>query len=449
MVRGLMRSLFVQLWVAFLVVTAATFAASVAFGYGAAIRRSSEASLVSPPALAKSAQKALSAGGTDALDGWVVSEAHRQPEIAVYFVDRGGRELLGRNVRGQAVAAGLGRPLPAVTAPDGTNYSVVVRRVRGLVFDFWRLLLSPWPVGGLILAISALGCAILAWLMSRPVRQLRSAVREVAAGRLDVEISESLARRSDELGWLAKDFRQMTLDLRKLISSKENLLRDVSHELRSPLTRLRLAAELARNGVGEYAQAFQRIDREVERLDSMIGQILQFSRVKSAQSVARCTVDVAKLLAQAVDEVGIEAAARKVHVELQASGSAVARGDPSRLSSAVDNVIRNAIHHAPAESKIDVRLLVDDLKIRILVLDRGPGIAYGDEIRIFEPFYRGKSSAGAGLGLAIAQNVMQQHGGNAVARKRPGGGLAIELSLPNAGIEVSTLSTSISLTNSG
>jgi two-component system sensor histidine kinase CpxA len=440
-----MRSLFVQLWLAFLVVTAATFAASVAFGYGAAIKRSGEADLVSPAILAKSAQQALSRGGTDALDGWVVSVAHRQPEIAVYFVDGSGRELFGRNLRGQAVAASLGRPAPSVTAPDGTNYTVVVRRVRRLVFDFWRLLLSPWPVGALILTISALGCATLAWLMSRPVRQLRSAVREVAAGRLDVEIAKNLARRGDELGWLARDFRQMTLDLRKLISSKEKLLRDVSHELRSPLTRLRLAADLGRTGVVEHGKAFQRIDREVERLDSMIGQILQFSRNEAAQPILYQRVDVAALLQQAVDDVGIEAAAREVKVAFAGSHTVMVQAEPSKLSSAIDNVIRNAIHHAPAGSSVEVRLLTDDESIRILVTDRGPGIAVNDEVRIFEPFYRGASSSGAGLGLAIAKSVMEQHGGSAVARNRTDGGLAIELALPAARLVEPELSTDTDL----
>src|SRR5438270_10540171 len=164
-----MKSLFAQLWLAFLAVTAVTFAASLGLSYAAALKRSGEADLVSPVVLAESAQHALTAYGANGLNGWIVDEIHHQPEISVYFTDPGGREFLGRTVLGQPVPASVGQPPPVVRARDGTLYRVSVRLVRGLVFDFWRMLLRPWALGSLVLAISGVGCALLAWRMSRPV----------------------------------------------------------------------------------------------------------------------------------------------------------------------------------------------------------------------------------------------------------------------------------------
>jgi two-component system OmpR family sensor kinase len=424
-----MRSLFVQLWLAFLVVVAMTFTASLGFTYAAAVKRSDQANQLSVPMLARSAQQQLNTVGIAGVESWLVSEIHEQPEISIYFIDDSGREILGRKIHGQPLASTVGRAPPVVRAPDGTSYRLVVRRVRGVVFDFWRILFEPWILTALILVVSGIGCALLAWFMSRPVRRLRSAVRTVASGNLDVDIDEKLAGRHDELGGLARDFGQMTFHLRSLLASREELLRDVSHELRSPLARLELAADLAEKDDCERAQAFRRIEHEVERIDALIGQILQFSRVTS-DPIEKVDLDLSELLEEAVEDARIEADQRAVGIDLKLGGTAIVTGSATELRSAIENVLRNAIRHAPRETALTVLLSTDRDSVTLSVRDEGAGAGDGDANWVFEPFQRGETSDGAGLGLSITKRIIEQHGGHASAANVTSGGFHVELTLP-------------------
>src|SRR5207237_8448225 len=151
-----------------------------------------------------------------------------------------------------------------------------IRRTRDFVFDAWNILLKPYTLVALAILISGAGSALLARQLTRPVTRLREGVRAFAGGRLDTRMDAELHARRDELGALARDFDRMAADLRALIKSKEDLLRDVSHELRSPLARLRVAASLAHRG-SDAARQFERIDLEVDRLGAILGQLLLFS----------------------------------------------------------------------------------------------------------------------------------------------------------------------------
>ncbi|HEX5237747.1 MAG TPA: ATP-binding protein [Sphingomicrobium sp.] len=428
-----MRSLFVRLWVAFLLVVALTFAASMGGIYLMAVERAAGLnSNVFPQAIAKSAQQVLSARGPDGIAGWTISQNHERPELQIYFVDPGGREMLNRNVRGQPLPGSAGMLAPVVRAPDGTAYRMLVRRTSNLVFDFWDVFFRPWMVLGLTLMISALGSAWLAWEMSRPVRRLRAGVRAVAAGDLETDIGGRLARRRDELGGLARDFGQMTKDLRAHIAAREELLRDVSHELRSPLARLRLAADLACSGRGDRKRLFDRIEREVERIDAMIGQILHFSRIGASRPLAHDEVELAQLLEEIVEDAQIEADDRGIAIRLVTDDPGHVRGDRSKFRSAIENVLRNALRHSPQGSEVAVRLERASDAIRIEVRDQGPGLQTADADWIFEPFQRGDGSEGAGLGLAITRRIMELHGGHTCAANVADGGLCVELRLPHS-----------------
>jgi two-component system OmpR family sensor kinase len=425
-----MRSLFVQLWLAFLVVVAMTFAASLGFTYAAAVKRSDQADQLSVPMLARSAQQQLDTVGIAGVESWLITEIHRQPEISVYFIDGSGREILGRKIQGQPLASTVGRAPPVVRAPDGTSYRLVVRRVRGVVFDFWRILVEPWILTALILVMSGIGCAMLAWFMSRPVRRLRSAVRTVAAGNLEFDVDKGLAHRRDELGGLARDFSQMTFDLRSLLASKEELLRDVSHELRSPLARLKLAADLAEKDEGERAQAFRRIEYEVIRIDALIGQILQLSRVTS-DTVEKVDLDLSELLEEAVEDARIEADQRAVGIDLELEGTGIVTGSARDLRSAIENVLRNAVRHAPAGTRVSVQLSLERGQATISVRDAGEGTGDDDPSWVFEPFRRGQASDGAGLGLSITRRIVEQHGGSISAANLAAGGFCVDFTLPS------------------
>jgi two-component system, OmpR family, sensor kinase len=425
-----MKSLFVQLWLAFLAVMAVTLGSSLAVSYASALRRSDDVGHVSPVVIAASAQQILDRKGIDGITGWALDELHQQPEMQIYFVDPAGHEMFNRRVHGQPVPQAIGRPRPVVRAPDGTFYKVFVQRTRGLVFDFWTILFRPWMLGCLILSISGFGCASLAWLMSRPVRELRRNVREIAKGNLETQLDDRLLARRDELGGLADDIQQMTHDLRALIASRELLLRNVSHELRSPLARLRLAADLAGKHKADRGQALDRIGREVERIDAIIGQILYFSRSTRPDDLACERLDLARLVAEAAEDARIEADKAAIKIFLKSSGALFVNADESKLRTAVENVLRNAIRHAPRGSTIIVQSGLEDATARVRILDKGAGTGDGDSDWVFLPFRRGTASDGSGLGLAITSRIVQLHGGSASAWNRSGGGFCVELALP-------------------
>jgi signal transduction histidine kinase len=210
------------------------------------------------------------------------------------------------------------------------------------------------------------------------------------------------------------------------------LLRDVSHELRSPLARLRLAADLAENNVADRSEAFHRIGLEVERIDAMIGQILEYSRADSGRPASHQTFDAAMLVGELVEDARIEAEARGLTFSLSLGDNALVDGNSCQVRVAVENVIRNAIRHAPEGSDVAVETAASCDEVRIIILDRGPGVDVGDPDWIFEPFRRGTSSNGSGLGLAITRRIVEGLGGRATAANRPTGGLSVELRLPKS-----------------
>jgi signal transduction histidine kinase len=226
--------------------------------------------------------------------------------------------------------------------------------------------------------------------------------------------------------------------VRNLLELKQQLLRDVSHELRSPLARLQLALSLARRQDGSGVERhLGRIGCEADRLEELIARTLKLARLeRPMQGVENTLVDVAELLTNIVADVGIEADAHGCSVALQTDRPLQVNGDPELLRSAMENVIRNAVRYAPAGSKvaIDARR-VDARGIEVVVQDRGPGVPEKDLELIFEPFYRvdaarNRAVGGDGLGLAIAARAVAIHGGTIQARNLGSGGLAVHLNLP-------------------
>jgi len=433
------RSLFLRIWLTFWFVIAATFLAALAISFAVAVKRQAIDTL-SPPALAAQAGQALARGGEPGLRLWLLGTHNDHPEMDVMVLDPRGREIRGRAPA--EVARALAEPrrggsFPAVVEVrrPGGAYRFIFRRQRGLNFDLWDILLQPAVVLALVVAISGLGSAWLARYLAAPVVSLRGGVRALAAGDLEARMGEALAGRRDELGALARDFDRMAAELRALIASKEELLRDVSHELRTPLARLRVISDLGRRRAAspEALGDFDLIDRETARLDALIGQILDFSRLGRRHAAAVERIDLAELLESAVEDARFEAAAQDKQVSLSLGGPLTVAGDAQQLASAIENVLRNAVRFAPPGSAVEVAAAERPDGVRIEVRDAGPGASEAELPRLFEPFFRGEGSPGLGLGLAIARRIVALHGGAIAAANHPDGGLAVELVLPNAG----------------
>jgi two-component system sensor histidine kinase CpxA len=226
--------------------------------------------------------------------------------------------------------------------------------------------------------------------------------------------------------------------LESLLGSQRRLLRDVSHELRSPLARLRVALELARNRAGEGAgEPLDRIDREAARLDELIDRLLLLERLEAGDPETEVVdFDLAELLSEVVDDASFEATSADREVRFEASPQCPMRGHPDLIRSALDNVIRNAIRHTPEGSEVEVELQAEDPIATVSIRDHGYGVPEEHLETLFEPFARvadarERTTGGAGLGLAITRRAVEIHGGTVTARNHPDGGLEISVHLPS------------------
>jgi signal transduction histidine kinase len=299
-----------------------------------------------------------------------------------------------------------------------------------LVRDSWYFwFLQPWDL--LVVALVVLLCYALAHYLTKPLRQLRTAVDRLGRGDLTARAEES---RKDELGDLAASFNRMADHIQTLLAAERRLLFDISHELRSPLARLSVAVELARtNEAG--APPLDRIQREADRLNALIRQMLEVTRTEGEPSrlkADRLRLDT--LVTSLVDDCSIEADAHGCLLDLAPISPVTMEGDSELLRRAIENVLRNAIRYAPAGSKVEVVLENGGGCIKIRVRDFGPGVPAEALPRLFDPFYRveqdrDRKSGGVGLGLAIARRAVELHKGRLRA-SNASPGLLIEIELP-------------------
>jgi two-component system OmpR family sensor kinase len=281
------------------------------------------------------------------------------------------------------------------------------------------------------LLVSAAMSYLLARSISRPIRRFRESANAIADGDLDSRVVASVGGRRDEIGLLAEDFDRMAAGLQRAWRRQSELTANVSHELRSPLARLRVALELARRKTGELAE-LDRIDAETERLDALIGQLLEFSRLDTAPDEEPVEVDLDELLRAVVDDVAFEFG-DSCHIEVDTRAAATTKAYSDALRGAIENVLRNAAQHSPAGGAVQVTLYADDANAVVTISDSGGGVVDRELERVFEPFYRAgrnrTSNSGSGLGLAIAARAVDLNGGTISARNE-GDGLSVEIRLP-------------------
>jgi two-component system sensor histidine kinase CpxA len=313
-----------------------------------------------------------------------------------------------------------------------------------------------------ILLIALVGGLVAFWLaryLSRPIRQLRDATLRISAGDLDVRVRSELEGATEEVTALGDDFDRMTERIAQLLESQRRLLRDVSHELRSPLARMRVALELARKSPDAATPHLDRIEREGERLDELIGQILALARLEGDER-GHDVIDVTTLLQETVADVDYEARGKQREVKLVAITDGVSlKGRAEVIRSAIENVLRNAVRFTPEGTAVEVSATKEtvastgsagsaaDHSTRsgsvadffvVRVRDHGPGVPPEELEAIFRPFYRvstarERSSGGTGVGLTITARAAKLHGGTAIARNAEGGGLEVELKFALAG----------------
>lgn len=282
--------------------------------------------------------------------------------------------------------------------------------------------------------LTSVFCAAgLAWYFARPIRQLRNGFDRVADGDLDARVAPGMQGRRDELADLGRDFDRMTERLQSLVEGQKRLLHDVSHEMRSPLARLQAAIGLARQQPARMDDCLQRVERESERMNLLVGQLLTLSRLEAGVAEATESVDMAELLSDIVEDARFEAAARHVVIDYCAGEMAEICANSELLHRAIENVLRNAIRYSPEGGRVGVTAGRMGEVFHVRIEDQGPGVEVHELEAIFKPFFRGSASRpgdGHGLGLAIARRVMQAIRGRIQASKGVGGGLVVEMEMP-------------------
>lgn len=421
-------------------------------------------------ALIDAAQSTLQLGGIPAtkklLEQWESQRlAHR-----VYVVDRNAQDVLHRkvdatwlNAARDSIKLKVQDSVAQVTLSNQQSYLMFVVSTRanraragipppppGLEHerpsDFKRFersntlfkIIAKFPVKGLLIGTlaSALFAAILAWYFSKPINTLRLAFERAASGDLNTAVADKMGARKDELSDLGRHFDHMASRLSALLQGQTRLLHHVSHELRSPLARMQMALGLALQNPQRAESSLHRIELEAERMDKMIGELLELSRFESGMvELKREPFILNELLDMIVEDAAFEASHKRIRIALNAQQTMQVSGQQDLMHRAIENVVRNAVKYAPNDSivNMDCKVIAATKSIEIIITDQGAGVLETELEDIFKPFVRGHSGSqivGHGVGLAITKQVIEAHGGKVWAANLKPYGFSVTMTIP-------------------
>ncbi len=302
--------------------------------------------------------------------------------------------------------------------------------------------LSRWQrtpfalIANIMLAMAVLAALslLLSRYLTRPLQQLGQAAQSLGHGPFDHRSLAGVVQRRDEIGDLSRSFQSMADRVQSLLNSQQQLMRDISHELRSPLARLRIGLAIGSKQRLTYADPlWERLDRECARLDHLIDDILTLSRLDTQDSPAK-TFELDSLVTSVVDDARF--AANQQRFTLRGETRCFIAGWPEQISSALDNLLRNALRFSPDDGEVKVSLSRSPAGCEIVIDDQGPGVPDEWMPRLGEPFARVPGQppdSGHGLGLAIARRAIARHSGTLRFAHAPGGGLQVRVALPCTG----------------
>ena len=469
-----MRSLFIKIFLGFWLAMALTtitysiLALSTQIGQGGKLRQSvlADRRQMAGEMLTMFSQVApalYEREGTAPLDRYAERTAGSS-EILAYLFDATGRPLISNReipAEVQATAAEAARSgglrssnskefalAQPVTGPSGRSYIAAVgmlalppwasQRWQPIVRSFGIRMTVALLFGGII-------CYFLAWRLTAPIRRLRTAAQRLASGDLSARVGEAGGKSGDEVADLGRDLDRMAERIEALIESQKRLVRDVSHELRSPLARFNVALGLVRQHCSSAADSyFDRIERDAGRLNELIGELLSLTLLESGtEQLVREPVELDSLVAKVAQDADFEAESRRKNVTVIACEPLVVEGNGELLRRAVENVVRNAVRYTREGTAVEIalrRVQEEGAAYAVItVRDYGPGVPEAALTKLFLPFYRvadarDRQSGGTGIGLAITDRAVRLHNGTVNARNASDGGLLIEIRLPVAGV---------------
>jgi two-component system, OmpR family, sensor kinase len=400
----------------------------------------------------------LQKGGEDVLRNFL-EESRNTPAPPVFAVNELGKDLLNRELSPkiieQAKSLAVSNPsaVRRIKTVDGQTYHLfaifpeispatvhaVPSPFETPPFEKPRHLHPdpppPWLPIILGFFVSLIFSGGSAWYFAKPIRQLRSAFAAVADGNLNTRADQTMGQRHDELADLGLSFDHMVNQIQTLVNAQQHLLHDVSHELRSPLARIQAAIGLAYQQPDKMPLTLERIEKEAQRMNDLIGELLALSRLEAGVVGKLEVIDFNELVAEIVEDARLEADSKNVSIKFITPEEIFIKGYYDLISRAIENVLRNAIKHTRSNSEVSIsaNLGANDHQLHIDITDQGPGVAENELSAIFGPFFRGSNSQKSqsiGLGLTIAQKAIEAHNGKISASNRKEGGFRVEINLP-------------------
>ena len=317
-------------------------------------------------------------------------------------------------------------------------------------------------IGGLIIVL--LESAMAWWLagrLVRPLTKMAATANQIAEGALDTDVAE--AGGSREVSDLSTDIERMVARLRAALAEREHseaaatqarddmrrFLGDVSHEIRTPLTALKGYSDLYERGMlaepGALDRAMSRVGNESVRLNRLVNSMLELVRGDETRAHVVSDVDVPQVVRAVTDDLRAAYPDRQIEAKIGPRSVVALAGDPARIHQAILNLGANACTHTPSSTPITIAVEAPPGTVEISVIDHGAGIDKAERQRIFLPFYQADSSrarhgetGGAGLGLAVTQQIAHEHHGSVTLRPTPGGGSTFTLLLPHGCQEADT-----------
>jgi len=386
----------------------------------------------------ESARAALNQGGPSAVSAYM----QRLDQLfggSHYLLDGHGTDVVSGKNRDEVLPK-----LPATKSRVRFQDQILIT-YRSDDGHYWFLVVAPldkshpwmlFPYYILVATVIALLCWLAAVGLISPIRKVSKTAALFGRGELTARV---MTRRQDEIGQLAQSFNQMADRLERLITSERRLLEDISHELRSPLSRLKLATKLARTSLDQQS-ALDRIERDVDRMASLMSDIVEITRMEGDPSPLNMAVlNLDSLVEAIIEDCLIEAEMHGCRLAVSGSTTTQIEGNRELLRRAIENVVRNAIRYSAPQSVLDVIVNEESSMTRIEVRDRGPGVPEEYLTSIFEPFFRIEEArdttrGGTGLGLSIAKRAIQLHSGT-IGAENANPGLRVTMSFPISRID--------------
>lgn len=377
----------------------------------------------------------------------LLDAAKKKHGLDIYLIKNDGEDLYGRKL--VLGASEVGRKISGekrrayLETSDGNLFAHSIYRNeqgplkavvmfkskdRGLLSALGQNL---WLRVTLAILVSGLVCFALSRAMTNRFKQLQVASRHLAQGNLGTRI-QVRDQGGDETDELARDFNSMAEQIEQQIQSQKRLLSDVSHELRSPLARLRIALALAERDPPNQDRHLERIDSEAERLEELIAQLLQS---QTANTTLDVHIDLATLLQELCADASFEGEAAAKHVEFSTDlEEALVATHSDLLKKTFENILRNALRYTRESSTVTARLIRSHDEFVVRIEDHGPGVAESELEKLFDEFYREdtarpRETGGYGLGLSIAKRAITSHSGK-ISAQNTANGLEITVRIP-------------------